>query len=330
MQSDLETVSQAPAQMFDDGWLDVGQGHRVYYQQAGVRDGSAALLLHGGPGSGSSSRQRGILDSGVFRIVQFDQRGCGRSEPLGEVAHNHTQALIDDIEALRAHLGIERWLVIGGSWGAALALAYAARHRERICGLILRGMFLTGEADMGWFFHGVSAMAPQAHARFMAHIPRRWRRSVVTYLDRCFADLESARASAVAQAWQSYESALGGPEAQAAAGAAPSGPATPALRAKYRVQAHYLARKCFLGEAAVMRAAGSLSGTPVALIHGTHDLVCRPQNAWRVHKACAGSRLAWASMSGHDPFHPASLHLLRSATQCFALHGDFRAWPPAG
>ncbi|MDR3388189.1 MAG: alpha/beta fold hydrolase [Rudaea sp.] len=327
MHSETVTVAGTATETFDASWLDVGQGHRLYYEQAGATNATAALLLHGGPGSGSSPRQRIFLDSAPLRIVQFDQRGCGRSEPLGETAHNHADALIGDIERLRVHLGIDRWLVFGGSWGAALALAYAARHRDHVSGLILRGVFLTGKADLDWFFHGVSALAPEVHARFMAQVPRRWRRSVVTWLDRCFAGADSEQGRHLSAHWQAYETALGGMHPQA--GANPPGivSATPGLRAKYRIQAHYLARKCFLGEAAVLNAAANSSGIPVAIIHGTHDLVCRPQNAWRVHRTCTGSRLAWAAQAGHDPYHPASLHLLRGATRCFATHGDFSAWP---
>jgi proline iminopeptidase len=327
MRSDPDTVTGIVPEMFDDAWLDVGQGHRLYYQQAGARDAPAALLLHGGPGSGSSPRQRGCFDPALFRLVQFDQRGCGRSEPLGEIAHNHADALIADIERLRLHLGIQRWLVLGGSWGSALALAYAARHREHVSGLILRGLFLTGNADLAWFFHGVGAFAPEAHARFITQIPRRWRRNVVTYLDRSFSGSDIEKASRLSAQWQQYEAALSGARADAAPEGALDAVPTAALRAKYRIQAHYLARKCFLGEAAVLRAAANLRGVPVAVIHGTRDWICRPQNAWRVHQTCAGSRLAWAEQAGHDPYHPASMRLLRNATRCFAMDGDFSAWP---
>jgi len=330
MLCDSDTGSGKAPQTFDAAWLDVGQTHRLYFEQAGAPNGTAALLLHGGPGSGSSPRQRGFFDPELFCMVQFDQRGCGRSEPLGETAHNHADALIEDIERLRLHLGINRWLVFGGSWGAALALAYAARHRERVSGLILRGLFLTGNADLAWFFHGVSALAPEAHARFMAQIPRRWRRRIVTYLDRCFGACDNETTSRLSAHWQRYEAALSGTRPEAAPSVPSTAPVPAALRAKYRIQAHYLARRCFLGEATVLRAAANLGGVPVALVHGTHDLICRPQNAWRVHRTCAGSRLAWAEHAGHDPYHPASLRLLRNATQCFALHGDFSAWPGAG
>ena len=309
---------------FDAGWLDVGHGHRIRYEQAGVADGIPVVLLHGGPGSGASARQRDIVDARRYRIVQFDQRGSGLSTPSGETAHNHTDALIADIEALREHLRIERWLVAGGSWGAALALAYAARHRERVTGLMLRGVFLAGDADLRWFFHDVAALAPEAHAEFMAHVPQRWRRSVVAWLDRCFVR-DDPRCAQIAAAWQRYELRIDRERPAAASPQSEEGSAR--LVAKYRVQAHYLARRCFLGEGAVLRAASALRGVPVAIVHGEHDWICRPQNAWRVHRACAGSRLAWAAGAGHSPWHPATLALSQGASDAFAERGDFTAWP---
>jgi len=327
MQPDQPARNQPPSA----GWLDVGHGHRIHHEQTGAADGIAVLLLHGGPGSGSSPRQREFFDATCYRIVQFDQRGCGRSTPLGETAHNHTDALIGDIEMLRRHLGIERWLVAGGSWGATLALAYAARHRERVSGLLLRGVFLAGRADLDWFFHGVAAFAPQAHADFMAAVPRRWRLRVVSYLERCFANAggNDERAPRVAAAWQTYENRLDRPQAAATVTAGLSAEAEQRLVARYRVQAHYLARRCFLGESAVLRAASALHELPVALVHGTHDCICRPGNAWRVQRACSGSRLAWAAQAGHDPAHPATFRLLSEAAACFAASGDFSHWPDA-
>ena len=323
--SDFSPTPTTPAA--DSGWLDVGHGHRVWYEQSGARDGIAVVLLHGGPGSGSTPRQREIFDAQRYRLVQFDQRGCGRSTPLGETAHNHVDALIADIEALRAHCGIEKWLVCGGSWGASLALAYAAKHRERVSGVLLRGVFLTARADLDWFFHGVAAFAPQANSDFLAEIPRNWRRSVVSWLDRCFAGSDRERMLRVAAAWQTYETRLDSPHAAVVAAASLGADAQERLIAKYRVQSHYLARRCFLGEKALLRAAAALRGVPVALVHGSNDRVCRPQNAWRVQRACAGSRLAWADQAGHDPFHANAFRLLRSATDAFATTHDFSGWP---
>lgn len=316
---------------FDAGWLDVGHGHHLYYEQAGAPDGIPVVLLHGGPGSGSNARQREIADPARWRIVQFDQRGSGRSAPAGETAHNHTEALIADIEALREKLGIERWLVGGGSWGASLALAYAARHRERVSGVFLRGTFLTGRDDLDWFFHGAAAFAPEAHAAFLRVVPRRWHRNVVAWLDRCFARSDP-RCNEIAAAWQAYETVLSGDVPSTSSprpAVSPDSAAAARLVAKYRVQAHYLARKCFLGEAAVLRAANDLRGVPVAIVHGERDLVCRPQTAWRVHRTCAGSRLAWAVGAGHSPWHPATFALSRGALDAFAESGDFSTWPRA-
>lgn len=323
-----ETLSTLPpaSSALGAGWLDVGHGHRIRYEQAGMADGIAVVLLHGGPGSGSTARQREIVDARRYRIVQFDQRGAGLSTPSGETAHNHTDALIGDIEALRAHLGVERWLVAGGSWGSALALAYAARHRERVTGLLLRGMFLAGEGDLRWFFHDVAALAPEAHAEFIDIVPRRWRRSVVAWLDRCFARRDP-RCPEIALAWQRYELRLDR-ERPTLASSVQNDEALARLVAKYRVQAHYLARHCFLGEAAVLRAASELRGVPVAIVHGEQDWICRPENAWRVHRACAGSRLAWAAGAGHSPWHPTTLALTQGAVDAFAQRGDFSAWLP--
>jgi len=326
MSSIAEPSPPIASETLDAGWLDVGHGHRIYYEQHGPRDGVPAVLLHGGPGSGSSPRHREMLDAARYRIVQFDQRGAGRSTPLGETAHNHTDALIADTEALRRHLGVERWLVCGGSWGATLALLYAARHRERTAGVLLRGTFLAAQDDIDWFFHDVAAFAPEAHANFMATIPRTWQRSVETWLDRCFRR-DDPRCADIAGAWQAYELRLDGTPSSAAA---PSNDdARMRLIAKYRVQAHYLARRCFLDKNAVLHAAGALRGVPTAIVHGENDRICRPSNAWRVHRALAGSKLAWAAQAGHSPFHPSTLALTQSATDSFAAHGDFSAWPSA-
>lgn len=314
----------APA-AFDAGWLDVDHGHRLRYEQAGNPDGVPVVLLHGGPGSGASPRQREMFDAARWRIVQFDQRGAGASTPAGEIAHNHTGALVGDIEALREKLGVERWLVAGGSWGATLALVYAARHRMRASGVLLRGVFLAGDADLDWFFDGVAAFAPEAHAEFISHVPRRWRRNVAAWLDRCFSR-NDPRCAAIAAAWQRYELRLDR-ERVAATASPPGADAAARLVAKYRVQAHYLARRCFLGERAVIHAASELRGVPVAIVHGEHDWICRPESAWRVHRAAAGSRLAWAEGAGHSPFHAATLALTRSATDAFAASGDFSSWP---
>ncbi|MGH8173606.1 MAG: alpha/beta fold hydrolase [Rhodanobacteraceae bacterium] len=324
MPSAADSPPETAPEAFDTGWLDVGHGHRIHYWQSGARDGIPAVMLHGGPGSAANPAQNRILDPARYRIVQFDQRGCGRSTPFGETRHNHTDALVADIEALRAHLGVERWFVVGGSWGAALALVYAARHRECTSGVFLRGTFLATQADIDWFFHGVAALLPEAHARFMQIVPRRWQRSVEAWLDRCFTRADP-RCADIASALQNYESQVDGQRVMSSAEASDA-QAIERRIGKYRIQMHFLARRCFLGEAAVVRAASALSGLPLAIVHGEFDRICRPSNAWQVHRACAGSRLAWAAQAGHNPWHPATYALSRSATDAFAASGDFSAW----
>lgn len=312
---------------YDHGRLDVGDGHVLYYEQAGRADGVPAVLLHGGPGSGCSPMHRRLFDPQRYRAVLFDQRGCGRSTPRGGVRHNTTAHLIADLERLREHLGIARWLVVGGSWGSALALAYAARHRERVGGLVLRGIFLTGRADLDWFFRDVRALEPEAWQRFAEQFPRRRRRDLLEACTRVFARGDAAAVAALAVAWSAYERRLLDPATEP--GAVPPGDALAATVDRYRVQIHYLARRCFLGERAVLGAASALSGVPTAIVHGRDDRVCRPLNAWRLQRTLGGSRLALIRGGGHDAFAPALAAPLVDALRLFADGGRFDGWGAA-
>ncbi|WP_119154108.1 alpha/beta fold hydrolase [Caldimonas tepidiphila] len=292
------------AQAVESGMLAVGGGHRLHYELSGAGDGIPVLCLHGGPGSGCGPRLRSLYDGTRHRIVCFDQRGAGRSEPQGETRDNRTPDLVADIERLRVHLGVDRWLVSGGSWGAALAVAYAAAHPQAVGALLLRSVFLTGDADLDWFFgEAAAAVAP----REWAALRRCWDaplqgRDVPAALARALDD--AGRAGEVAQAWRCYEAALCLP------GAPPPAPPADAagraaLVAKYRLQAAYLSRRCDLGEEALLAAAGTLRGLPCVVLHGTADRVCRPLNAARLAAAIDGARLQWIEGAGHDPFDAA-------------------------
>jgi len=311
---------------FDTGWLDVGDGHRIHFEQVGCRQGLAAVYVHGGPGSGCSPRQRRFFDPRRYRAVLFDQRGSGRSTPRGETRHNTTEHLIADLERLRIHLGIERWLVVGGSWGASLAIAYAARHPNSVAGLVLRGVFLTGRRDLEWFFQESAAFAPDAWQRFADVAPQRRRRNLLDYLARSLAGGDPDQALRVAMAWAHYEQALSGGLAAPAPAAAAGTEAALRLVDKYRVQVHYLSRRCFLGEARLLHCTSLLQRIPAALVHGRLDLVCRPANAWRVHRTLHGSRLSLVEGCGHDPFVPAMARCLTGVIDHFAAHGDFAGW----
>ncbi len=311
--------------------LEVGDGHRLYYERCGKADGLPLLFLHGGPGSGCNARQRQLFDPARFHVVLFDQRGCGRSTPRAGCHANTTRELIDDIERLRVHLGIARWLVFGGSWGAALGVAYCSAYPRACLGAILRGSFLTGQADLDWFFgpEGAAAICADAWSRFCAALPPAAEGRALAALCASLADgAEPRTARAAAEAWAAWEDALITP------GQVPSPPpvrdvaAQAALIDKYRVQAHYLAHRCFLGEEAVLEAAQGMAGIPTAIVHGRLDLVCRARNALRLHAALPDSRLQWVEGAGHNPFDPPLTRALIGALGHFAEHGDFARWPP--
>lgn len=317
--------------VFDSGMLAVGDGHQLYYEQCGARDGMPLLFLHGGPGSGCSARHRQLHDPARFRSILFDQRGCGRSTPRGSLAANTTARLLADIEALRAHLGIERWLVHGGSWGSTLALAYCAAHRDACLGAILRGIFLGGRADLDWFFHDAGAVLAADWQGLLAPLPAALRAQPqaaairVFYLDALLGGDRSLAARAVS-AWMQWEAALTSPLRAVAGPTPPAGPALELALDKYRIQAHYLAHECFLGADAVLDCAARLQGLPVALLHGRLDLVCRSINALQVHRALPGSRLRIVDEAGHSPFDPAMSAALIGACAHFHTHRDFATW----
>jgi len=324
-----------PLEAHAHGWLPEDRGHRIYWEECGNPAGLPVVVLPGGPGSGASPAHRRFFAPTGYRIVLFDQRGCGRSTPRGELRHNTTDLLVADIERLRAHLGIPRWLVVGGSWGAALTLAYAARHRAACLGLILRGMFLAGQSDLDWFFGGAGALLPEAYQMFLAPVPKSRRRDPLGWLERTLKGADREAAILAVRHWMAWEDALARP------GLAPAEPpARPADAVqdrldKYSLQAHYLRRHCFLGERRVLDCAARVHGLPTLLLHGRLDLVCRPANAWRVHRTIDGSRLRWVDSAGHNPFDAPMASALVDAAGHFLRQGNFADFPqtaaaPAG
>lgn len=317
-----------PIEPWQAGWLEVGNGHALYFEQCGNRDGIPLVVLHGGPGSGSSPRMRQMFDPARFRIVLFDQRGCGRSTPPGECARNTTGDLVADIERLRQHLGVARWLVVGGSWGAALAVAYAAAHRSVCLGLVLRGVFLTGEPDLAWFFGGAAEHAPDAWAQFTRASGRSSPAAVRTWLIESVLGDNHARAIQAVRHWMAWESAL--ESGTTLAPAELNEAAAAHVLCKYRIQAHYLRHACFMGEDVLLRRAALLADLPVAILHGDRDHVCRAGNAIRLQQAIPGSRLEIVATAGHNPFEAPMLDALSRALSCFAAHGDFSGWGRRG
>lgn len=301
---------------FDTLRLPVGDGHRLHVEQYGRPQGLPAIVLHGGPGSGSSARMTLPFDLRRWRVVLVDQRGAGRSLPRGALDHNTTGHLLADIECVRARLGIDRWLVSGGSWGATLAALYAARHPRAVTALLLRGLFLARRCDLDWFFRGAAALRPDAWAEFARAVPAAGRAPDAALAMRA---RERRGWTRIALAWQRWEAALAGAVAAPPADAAQRA----ALAAKYRLQASYIARGFDLRPDAVLRALARLPAVPVLLLHGRDDLVCRPEGACLARRAHARSRLHWIDAVGHDPYAPAMLAASRAALRRFAAHGDF-------
>jgi proline iminopeptidase len=309
--------------------VDVGDGHRLYVEQCGNADGLPMVYLHGGPGSGCSPKHRQFFDPTLCRTVLFDQRGCGRSLPRGALQHNHTDVLVNDMETLRQHLGIARWLVVGGSWGAGLALAYATAHPEACLGLVLRGVFLGRAGDIEWFFQGAAPLLPDAWQKLTERAdqaPVSTADAVLAWLHAGLHGHDVKTALACATAWEAWEQSLSQQCAVAPHPLATSDAEAALLIDKYRIQSHYLIHQCFRAGAGLLANEGILSGLPVAILHGRLDWICRAEAAWEVHRKLPASRLQWVKGSGHNPFESGNAAALVATIQHFATHGNFAHW----
>jgi proline iminopeptidase len=297
-----------PLEPYDQGWLEAGTSHRLYYEQCGARGGVPVVFLHGGPGSSINANHRRFFDPAFYRVVLFDQRGCGRSTPRGETAANTTAELVDDLERLRKHLGIERWMLFGGSWGSTLALAYAQRQAARVTAMVLRGVFLGAPAEVDWFLIGLRRFVPEAWNAFTAGAPAESAGALL----RWYAKRVAAGDASAARRWIEYESAV--MAVGEATGGAASGDEASAL-ARVRVQLHYLAHDCFLAPDQLLAGLGAVAGLPAIIVQGRRDLPCPPLAAYRVHVGWPGSELRMIEEGGHSAMHPAMAAALVRATE---------------
>ena len=279
-------------------WLEVGDGHRVYYEISGNPAGFPVLFLHGGPGSRTRPAHRRFFDPAYYRIVLFDQRGCGRSTPLGATQANTTAHLLADIEQLRQTLGVDRWLLFGGSWGSTLSLAYAIAHPDRVAGMVLRGVFLASDAEVG---------------SYLSVLPGAWTDiaggpdSVVAHLHALVGrgDLKAARR------WWDYECRV---MALAEPGGAGAGPPADELLASVRVQLHFLAHRCFLRPNELLDQLPGLDAIPTIIVQGALDPVCPPAAAQAVAQRIPGAELRMVAGGGHSALQPAMADELCAAT----------------
>ncbi len=304
------------------GMLDVGDGQRVYWEVSGAPDGKPAVVLHGGPGSGSSPVSRRHFDPAVYRIVQFDQRGSGRSTPHVsdrniDLSANTTWHLVADMEALREHLGIDRWLVFGGSWGATLALAYAQTHPSRVSELVLRGVFTARKAELDWLYNGGAGhLFPEPWQRYVDVVPPPARGDLLAAYRDLVGSPDADVAERAAVAWSAWEGAIVSITPQPAFHASYSAP--PFAVAFARIALHYFANGAWLEEGQLLRDAHRLAGIPGHIVQGRYDLVCPPITAFELHRAWPDSTLTMVDGAGHAVTDPGVLQALRRATDAFA------------
>lgn len=293
-----------PINPFKHTMLSVGEGHELYVECCGNPEGYPILFLHGGPGAGCSENDRRFFDPEHYFIVLFDQRGCGRSKPFGSLQRNTTQALVADIEAIRAFLHIDKWHVFGGSWGATLALVYAESFPESVTALVLRGIFLAREKDKHWFTGGGAArLFPDKMEKLQSLLPPDSEGSVLDIAHQTMTNQDNHSAARdAAKGWAGWEVSIGCLSSQ---------PDTifDALDSAFcwtlsRHETHYLVNNCFIEENQIIHQAHKLDQIPLTIIHGRYDIVCPFDNAWTLHKAVKHSELHICDHSGHASSEP--------------------------
>ena len=306
-----------PIEPFDSGYLAVGDGHEMYYEQCGNPRGKPAVFVHGGPGAGGDANARRFFDPAGYRIVVFDQRGAGRSLPHASLVANTTWHLVADMEVLRQHLNIERWLVFGGSWGSTLALAYAETHPAVVTELVLRGIFLLRRAELRWFYqHGASMVFPELWQEFLAPIPLAERQDLLLAYHRRLTGADTEAQLAAARAWSIWEGATSSLWPNAAR-AAQFGAAQFAL-ALARIEAHYFVNHGFFAdENQLLIGAEAIRGIPAVIVHGRYDMVCPIDTAFRLHQRWPEADLRVVLDAGHSAYEPGITAELVTATDRF-------------
>lgn len=303
---------------FDSGWMPTGGIHEIYYEQCGAPDGKPMLVLHGGPGGATNPAMRRFFDPTRWRVILFDQRGCGRSRPNAVLEDNDTWKLIEDIERLRERCGVEKWAVFGGSWGSTLALAYAITHPERVESLILRGIFLLTQKGLSWFYQeGASMIFPDAWESFLAPIPEAERGDLMgAYYRRLTSDDAAVRREA-AIAWSSWEGdtvSARGPAAR------PEKFAEPDFAVAFaRLECWYFINKGFLPEDGwILKNVGRIRHIPAWIIQGRFDVVTPMASAWALHRAWPEARFEVIGDAGHASTEPGIIDGLVRATDAAA------------
>jgi proline iminopeptidase len=306
-------------QPYQTGMLDVGDGHSLYWELSGNPDGKPVVFLHGGPGGGSSPEHRRQFNPEKYKILVFDQRGCGKSTPYAELDHNTTWDLVEDIEKLRTEVAeVDKWQVFGGSWGSTLAITYAETHPDRVTELVLRGIFLFDQCEIDWMYKpgGASQVYPEAFAEFISIIPEAERGDLVEAYRKRLTSSDKDERLRAAKAWSKWEGEI--------VTLLPS-PSTidhftsPEVAvAVARIENHYMANHGWLEEGQLLRDASRLNGIPGVIVQGRHDTCTPPMAAWRLQQAWPEVELNIIADAGHLFNEPGNLDALIRATDKFA------------
>ena len=284
---------------YNDFYLKVDDTHELYVEECGNPDGIPAVFVHGGPGAGCEAWHRQFFDPEVYRIVLYDQRGAGRSRPHASLENNTTKHLVEDMEQLREHLGIKKWLVFGGSWGSTLALVYAQTHPQHVYGLILRGIFLCRPKEIEWFYQqGANRIFPDYWEAFIEHIPEEERDDLVQAHHRRLVGEDEVARMASAKAWSIWEGRASNLH-QKKSVVDFFGSAHTAL-ALARIEAHYFVHNSFLEDNQILNNIELLQDVPGVIVHGRYDIVCPIESAWELHQAWPGSVLEIIPDAGHS------------------------------
>jgi proline iminopeptidase len=309
-----------PIKPYRTGFLRVSDVHEIYFEESGNPHGKPAVFLHGGPGAGTDARMRGFFDPRRYRIVLFDQRGCGKSRPHANLQENTTWDLVADIERLREHLGIERWLVFGGSWGSTLGLAYAQEYPEAVTELVLRGIFLLRRWEIDWFYQnpgGAAAIYPDLWEHYVELIPKEQRHDMISAYYALLTSPNSAVLKQAARAWSIWE------------GATSFLHANPDYVARFheddyaaafaRIECHYfINRGFFKSDNQLLENVGRIRHIPAVIVQGRYDVICPMRSAWDLHRAWPEADLRVVPDAGHSAFESGTLHELVSTTDRFA------------
>jgi proline iminopeptidase len=318
MHQRLEDILHPATEPFDRGYLDVGSGHEIYYEQVGRPDGVPVVFLHGGPGGGGDTNARRFFDPRSQRAVLFDQRGSGRSRPLASLDENTTWDLVNDIERLRRHLGVERWLVFGGSWGSTLALAYSQAHPEAVTGLVLRGIFLLRRRELLWFYqHGAGELFPERWREFVAPIADAERSDLLGAYHRGLNSGDPGLEQELARSWSLWEGAtsslLEDPEREKAFAA------DDFAIALAKIETHYFVNRGFFErEDQLLRGLDRIRTIPAVIVQGRYDVICPAVTAVELAERWPEADLKIIPDAGHSAFEPGIAAELVAATSRLA------------